>query len=505
MSHTYADLLALADEAEIILDQPAGQSTADGQPTATTGAEVIEADDDPHRLARINLERYASHHAGRTLRFWRDEWYTWKHNRYLKITERELRAKLSLAIKEEFNRLNLDRQESTTSDDGGPPTAQKVSISMVSNVLQATSGMTVISSDVELNTWLPTKERRPYISMSNGLLDIDAAIANQDDYLMPNTPQWWSMVSLPYPFDPTATCPRWDAFLEYNLEMDPERIKLVQEWAGYLLLNTTDEQKFMILEGEGKNGKGVFIAGITAMLGEGNVSNVSLENFGNRFQLTDTIGKLLNAAGDCGDIDKTAEGTLKSFTSGDRMYFDRKGIPGLNCVPTARLMVACNNRPRFSDRSDGIYRRMIAIPWQVAIPEGKRVKGMDKVSWWQKSGELPGIFRWALVGLARLRAQNGFTESEVCNRALDDYRAEMNPARSFLEEMCASKPACQVLCCDLYEHYLKWCNKNGHSRPLSERQFGKEIKRKFPAVTRERETTGLRQWYYQGVEQVDTF
>jgi putative DNA primase/helicase len=330
-------------------------------------------------------------------------------------------------------------------------------------------------------------------------------MSNQDNYLLQNTPQWWSMVSLPYPFDPTAECPRWDAFLEYNLELDPERIKLVQEWAGYLLLSTTDEQKFMILEGEGKNGKGVFIAGLTAMLGEDNVSNVSLENFGNRFQLTDTIGKLLNAAGDCGDIDKTAEGTLKSFTSGDRMYFDRKGIPGLNCIPTARLMIACNNRPRFSDRSDGIYRRMISIPWQVAISEGKRVKGMDKVSWWQKSGELPGIFRWALVGLARLRAQNGFTESEVCNRALDDYRAEMNPARAFLEELYAAKPTGQVLCCELYDKYQTWCNKNGHSRPLSERQFGKEIKRKFPSIVRERETTGLRQWYYGGIEQIETF
>jgi phage/plasmid-associated DNA primase len=51
---------------------------------------------------------------------------------------------------------------------------------------------------------------------------------------------------------------------------------------------------------------------------------VPLESFGERFQLTQTVGKLSIIASECGEIDKAAESILKSFTSSDRMQFDRK-------------------------------------------------------------------------------------------------------------------------------------------------------------------------------------
>ena len=515
MPHTYADLLELADAAEIIADQQQPRERPAATPaTATTFTVIVgegpngpgvavEADDDPHRLARVNLERYATRHDGRTLAYWRDEWYVWKRNAYRKISERELRAKFSASIKGEFDRLNILEQTKAaeSSRDGGEPaTAKKVTLALVSNVLQATSSMVCVSGEVEPNTWLPTKKRPNLVSMTNGLVDVDAILADCDDYLQANTPQWFSMVSLPYAFDPEALCPRWNAFLEHNLEMDPERIKMLQEWAGYLLIASTDEQKFMILEGEGKNGKSVFLAGLTAMLGLDNVSNVALENFGDRFQLTNTIGKLLNASGDCGELDRTAEGLLKSFVAGDRMYFDRKGLTGFNAAPTARLMIACNTLPRFGDRSDGVWRRMLAVPWNVEIDDERRVKGMDKTGWWEASGELPGIFRWALAGLARLRAQGNFTRSEVMQATLEDHKAEMNPARSFLIENMEHATTGIVESREVFRLYKKWAEENGY-RPLSEKPFGKEVKRVFKKSKRvKRGSKSERFWAYEGVQ-----
>ncbi len=130
-------------------------------------------------------------------------------------------------------------------------------------------------------------------------------------------------------------------------------------------------------------------------------------------------------------MDKAAEGFLKSFTSGDLMQFDRKFKPPIQTVPTARLILATNNRPRFSDRSGGLWRRMILIPFRITIAENDpgRVFGMDKPEWWEASGELPGVFNWALAGLDRLRQQDRFTQSQVCEQALADYRTENNPAR----------------------------------------------------------------------------
>ena len=508
MPHTYADLLAILDTIDPFVDPQAnGQPPAGILPTAapSPATPAAESEDDPHRLARVNLERYATRNDGRTLAFWRDEWFVWKRNAYRKISKDELRAKLSQSIKEEFDRVCREKQveadaQPAHDSDEKPIVSQKVTCHLVSNVIGATSGMVNVSGDTEPNTWLPAKERRTYISMKNGILDIDALLADRDDFLLSNSPKWFSMVSLPYDFIPEAQCPRWQEFLEYNLELDPERIKFMQEWAGYLLTPSTDEQAFLILEGEGKNGKSVYIAGLNAMLGVENVSHVALESFGERFELTQTIGRLLNAVDDCGDLDKVAEGRLKTFVSGAAMFFDRKGVEGYSKVPTARLMVACNTRPRFSDRSDAIWRRMKVIPWRLAVPEEKRIKGMDKVTWWQKTGELPGIFWWALQGLARLRAQDGFSRCQLMEESLQEYKEEMNPARVFLQENLEFNKSGLINATELYKLYKKWIDENGY-RPLSGRTFGKEVKRVFPNSERaQRGSRENRCWCYQYIQ-----
>jgi P4 family phage/plasmid primase-like protien len=500
--HGWADLLDLAAKSPIV------ESSAD-DPSAENSA-VLEADDDPHRLARVNMRRYAELTGGRTIKYWRSEWYVWKDNRYRKIQEDEFRAKVSFAIKEEFNRLNIEAQErfrrgqdaGLIAADEDPPKARKVTPSLISSVMQATSSMVSISGDIDVGTWLPTRERRNWISFRNGLLDIDALLADKEmaECFRPNSPEWFSTISIPYDFDPEAGCPFFEDVIEHNLDMDPEKVKILQEWAGYVLTPDTGEQKFLILEGEGSNGKSVYVAAITAMLGEDNVSTVPLEVFGERFARAETLGKLLNAAADCGELDKVAEGYLKPFTSGDRMFFDRKGVPGLNCRPTARLMVAVNTRPRFSDRSRGIWRRMKLIKFDVEITREKRIKGLDKIEYWERSGELPGILNWALRGLARLRAQNGFTESESENQEIEDYKEEVNPARAFLSEYVEETTSGKIATKFLYGWYKKWAAENGY-HPLSERVFGKEVKRKFPKMDRRKGgTRESRNWEYFGIQ-----
>ena len=472
--------------------------TLEAAAASQTGGKPNEADDDPHRLARVNLQSYSSANHGRTLRFWRDEWYTWRDNAYHTIGKNELQAKLTAAIKREFDRINLEKTASYNQSklagliapekDKGPPTCAKVTPALVSSVLQATASMVTISSSIELNTWLPTRKPCSYISLTNGILNLEKVLSsrpqdssNPADYLIPHSPDWFSLTSLPYAFDPVAPCPIFNAFLEHNLELDPERIKLVQEWAGYCLLPTTDEQKFMMMEGSGRNGKSVYIAALTAMLGENNVSAVPLENFGTPFDKTSTLGMLLNACGDCGEIDKVAEGHIKAFTSGDRMFFNRKNMPGTTCKPTARLLINCNERPRFKDRSDGIWRRLILVPWRVRITDDKVVRGMDKTAFWQASGELPGIFRWALVGLARLRSQRGFTRSSIAEQAGDEYREESNPAQCFLAEHVEKAESFGIIKPLLYRLYRRWALENGY-HPLAAGAFGKEVKKCFPEI-----------------------
>ena len=479
--------------------------------TAPAAGEIVEAvpeaDDDPHRLARVNLERLTGE-VGQTIRFWRDQWYSWEDGSYREMTERELRAILAQSVRKQFEAVAQEKiLESAGRESGKPITVQKVTTGCISNVLQATSGLCHVPSSIELGTWLPAREAKQWIAMQNGILDLESYLRGEDatQYLKALSPEWFSQVCLPYAFEASTYCPQWIAFLENNLEMDPERIKVLQEWAGYLLLPNSGQQKFMVLEGNGANGKSVYIAAITAMLGEVNVSNVQLEIFGDRFSRTETLGKLLNAASDCGEIDKISEGYIKSFTSGDRMFFDRKLKGGLNCKPTARLMIGCNNKPRFSDKTDGVWRRVLMIPWRVQIADERKILGMDTVAYWQASGELAGILNWAIQGLVRLRAQGRFTDCQAMKDSIEDYKSEVNPAREFLKTYCKVLDFGQIGCSDLYSAYAKWSVKHGYTHPYGDRTFGKEVKRAFPEVSRKRGSELGRAWYYDRLGLDDGF
>lgn len=515
--HTYADLLELAAASEPVEpgDMPApspataagsgvGGNDSDEQDSdETNGPHPIEDEKDPHRLAAIYFGKNP------TLKFWRQEWYRYDGRRYYPIDKDEIKAEITSGVKSEFDRLNLAEIMAKSGSDNLPSVAW-VTRSLVSNVLGALEGMAVVPGNVEQNSWLDEDgrggSRQDFIAARNGILDINALISGAGgDVLRPHSPRWFSTICLPFDYDPHADCPRWMTFLDKNLEQDEQRISILQEWAGYLLTPDTSFQRFLILEGQGSNGKSVYSAAITAMLGVENASHVPLECFAGRFDLTETLGKLANVVGDVGEIDKVAEGRLKSFTSGDRMFFDRKGIRGVSMVPTARLMMCCNVKPRIADRSQGVWRRMILMPFRVQIGRADRVAGMDKPDWWLEAGDLPGILNWAIAGLHRLRSQGDFTYSEVCAEAIGEYQSENNPASVFLTEgySITNDQDAKTLCKDLYSHYRRWAETNGF-KPINSKNFGREVAASWPGIERKKVSyEGRREWAYMRLTEVE--
>ncbi len=363
---------------------------------------LLEHQLDPHRLARLNLASYQQQH-GRKLVFWRDEWWRWKKGKYTKIEFDELRAKVTTAIRQEFetqfkqdlasyqawkNSNDYDQDK-----DKGPPKVNVVTRTLVHNVIGAMEGMTVLPGSITMPSWIPDRSKRHYVSMGNGILDLEKVCDGKpmEEFLLPHSPHWFSSFQLRYDYSKTAACPNWLNYLDYVMDGDRDRIAILQEWAGYLLTSTNSMQKFLVLEGEGQNGKTVYFAAVRAMLGEDNVSSVSIENFGGRFDLESTLGKAANISGDIGELDNVAEGVLKQFTGGDTMMFDRKNRQPISARPTAKLMAAWNKRPRFKDRSYGLWRRMILVPFNRQIPPERRVMGMDEPDWWIDSGEVPAF------------------------------------------------------------------------------------------------------------------
>lgn len=455
---------------------------------------VEEDDADPDRLATVILGRYADEHGG-ILKFYNGTWRRWKRGQYRTLTFEEMLSKNWITVRDELEHCWRDRGSSSEDP------VSHVSMTLVRNVMAAMQSKCLVSSSVDMPCWLPDRSHPNYVSCGNGIINMDAIAAGhpREAWLIDHSPQWFSDTQIGYDFDPDASCPTFDGYLEKCLESDGDRIAILQEFAGYCLMNGNPFQRFLVLEGEGANGKGAFFTVMRAMLGDVNVSGVQLHEFANEFNLGSTLGKVLNIAADVDTIDRVAEGPLKSFTGGDAMCFNRKFKNPIVTVPTAKLMMGWNQRPKIRDRSQGIWRRMIIVPFDYVIPEKERVGGMTMVEWWIETGEMPGVLNWSIAGMRRLIKQGGFSASKASEEAVEEYRIDSNPAKEFLLEHLGECTHGSVVCTEVYRWYREWCLQL-HRGDLGCSEFGKEVHRVFPHIRKSRpRAEGKRDRHYVGI------
>jgi len=165
-------------------------------------------------------------------------------------------------------------------------------------------------------------------------------------------------------------------------------------------------------------------------------------------------------------------------------------------------MIACNNLPRIRDRSEGIWRRMLISPWEKSVPPDKRVKGMDSPDWWIRTGELSGMFNWALVGLHRLREKGAFSEVATMSEARREYQDTSNSARLFLREHTDKTSGVNLKCSHLFRTYAAWCKENGFSS-FSSVNFYREVHRYHTGIdTRRIGPRGQQQKFYVDLDYI---
>lgn len=393
-----------------------------------------------------------------------------------------------------------------------------ITTSFVQNVLANLQGLGLVTGGDEplpffINEYGPPTniERRKLLTFQNGMLDLDAVAAGQQPKLLDFDPSWFSTTLMPFDFNPNARCPQFLDFLSTALECDQHgravqpgdcRVSLLQEWFGYTLLCDSRFQKFLLMVGEGNDGKGVILNLWIKMLGTDNVSHVSLDQLSGRFGLQPLLGKLANICGDLCEIDIVAEGVLKRLTGEDNVTVDRKNLSLITMAPVVKLVFATNSLPRFQDKSRGIWRRLIVMPFRVSIEEGHENERLAH----DLEQELPGILNWSLDGLRRLLANRGFSTCSICTAAKEDHQFDCDPVMQFLDEagyfpVADPSVGYTITASSFYREYDEWC-KEANRKPLSSNGFSRRIA-KLPGVHRERESRadaqGKRAYFFRGI------
>jgi putative DNA primase/helicase len=291
------------------------------------------------------------------------------------------------------------------------------------------------------------------INVQNGLYDWI------EGKLLPHTPDHLSTIRIPIEYNPEATCPTVDYFLNSTLPADC--VPIAEELFGYALIPYVRFEKAFMFTGTGANGKSTFLILLEKFVGSGNVSKVPLQDLDeHRFKRAELFGKLLNLFADLDARDLQSSTYFKTIVSGDAIDAERKFQDPFFFRPFARLAFSANEIPKSPDNSYAYFRRWCIIPFPKRF-EGKDAdKSLaDKMT---EPSELSGLLNRALKGLHRLFESEGFTESVTIRESLDNYKKQNDTVAAFINDYCELRQDLEIERTALYDSYVSYCKKEGY-------------------------------------------
>jgi len=306
-------------------------------------------------------------------------------------------------------------------------------------------------------------------NVANGTLDLRTGkLQDHDrtDYITKKSP---------VKYDPNATCPLWEEFLLYAMEEDQDVVDFIHRFFGYCLTGMVTEQVLLFLEGTGSNGKTTALLMMMHILGEYAIQGAPgllLAKTGESHptEVADLEGARFVANSEVEKGKPFAEALIKQLTGSDPVRARRMRQDFYQFMPTHKLCIAANHRPIIKGNDEGIWRRVLRIPWNRQIPAHKKDPFfLDKLK-----EEAPGILAKMVEGCMAWQ-QNGLDAPEKVTLATGAYREEMDVLADFMAEMCLLGEAQYVGMKDLYLVYAQWCDEL-RQRPQNYRLFNRQLK-----------------------------
>lgn len=310
-------------------------------------------------------------------------------------------------------------------------------------------------SAIVLGTW-PGRDTSHLVVCQNGILDVHTGV------LEPHNAAYFTTGMLPYNYDPAVKAPQWLSFLSGTLEGDAERIALLQEWLGYMLVTSYEYQKAMLFIGAPRSGKGTIGRILKELVGDQTYAGISLGGLSNDAILENISDKTVLFVGDAhsitgNDRNKVME-SFKAITGNDNISFNRKYKGAWNgCLP-GRITMAANNVPSFADDSGAMANRLLILPFNRTY-----LGSEDPTLTGRLLTELPGICNWAIEGLARLRTNGRFTEPEASRIEREEIISQQAPLMGFILERCELGEGYKETTEAVYNAYKMWRVSEGGS------------------------------------------
>jgi putative DNA primase/helicase len=326
------------------------------------------------------------------------------------------------------------------------------------------------------------------VGVANGVLDLRTCklrAGRQSDRITIHTNM---------PFDASAGCPLWEHTLGEIFEGSAEVIGFVHRAVGYSLTGDTSGQCIFLCYGEGSNGKSTFLETLRRVFGD-YARNLPFSAFElkARSNIPNDVatlpGRRYVTAIETSDSIRLNEARLKALTGCDTITARQLYKEHFEFRPVAKFWLAFNHKPRVSDDSHGLWRRVRLIPFLRQFEKDRDEHLLEKLN-----AEGPGILAWAVRGCLAWQAE-GLGMPPAVRAATEAYRKESDRLSEFLDDQCIIHPQARVPVGNLWATYEYWARQNGDRWPLDRRALTERMQKRF-----EKKRQGhSRDWHWLGV------
>lgn len=319
--------------------------------------------------------------------------------------------------------------------------------------------MTELDAQLYVCADLIDKRQKFNVRLRNGVIIEDNIV----DYDCGFTPFYLDVMYNPEAYDENV-----DNFLNFICCQRNDMRIVVEEILGHMLLVDKFPHKIFFLTGSGANGKSTFVEMITQFAGELS-SHVDIANFDDGTSLTSLIGKIVNVADDVDAIYLEKSKNLKTMASGNTVGARAIYSQPITLKNTATLIFTANEPPVFKDKSDGIGRRLLIVPFDNKVK--KRTYNLDELL--STDNAKSYLLNLALNGVKRIYDNKlEISDSETITEATKQYYLDNDSVLAYLNEYpdIDGKPVSMV-----YSAYETYCD-DSNLKAISRSKFTRRIK-----------------------------
>ena len=316
-----------------------------------------------------------------------------------------------------------------------------------------------------------------YLNLPNGLLAWRTGVLRPHTHTIPSTTR------IPVAWNPDAACPNIDQFM--HTVVDDDCVPLLEEVAGYALYPDQPLHKAVMLDGSGRNGKGIYLRILAATIGAANIAAAPPQRLDtDRWAVAQLYGKLANLVGDVDPRTFKETATFKQATGQDMLQGEHKYSPPFNFTSRALIVAAFNSLPRSVDTTEGFFSRWLVIPFpnqfvdpdeNGVVPAGCLRKDPYLAGKVTSTDELEGFLVRAVEGLRRVMDRGRFSRAEAADRAETEFRRHADPVRGFLDERVVADSYGWISRAHLHANFRYWATDSGIG-VLSAKRFAEKVR-----------------------------